>query len=194
MKSKILLFLFCFLSLTLNNFAQENQFPNELEGFQFFKNEKIGNLKLLVSTKEDVKAVMGENCANGCDYDGNWKISFAYVGSQWYRKSSQNGIERLYKPKAEFVGKLHDINFYPKRQIILPESIQFPKGFRCNNGTTKREDTKYNERVCIDSSRIIYAISNENTSDGKILKEQIMHIGYLSSQKDNDGIFALVEN
>ncbi|HEX8196642.1 MAG TPA: hypothetical protein VF571_10685 [Pyrinomonadaceae bacterium] len=193
MKSKILLFLFCFLSLTLNNFAQENQFPNEIEGYQFFKDGRLRGLKLLVSTKNDVKAVMGENCQNGCDYDQDWEINFSYVGSNWYKKITENGVERIYKPKPELIGTLQSVSFRPKRQILLSESIVFPKEFECLNGETTSGKIKYNSRICMDKERLIYNISNQSTADGKVFRGQLMSVSYISPKKDDDGIFALIE-
>lgn len=193
MKSKFLLLSFCFLSLALNGFAQENQFPNEIEGYQFFKDGRLRGLKLLVSTKNDVKAVMGENCENGCDYDQDWEIGFSYVGSNWYRKSTENGVERIYKPKPQLIGTLQSVSFRPKRHILLSESVVFPKEFECLNGVTTSGKIKYNSRTCMDKKRIIYNISNETTTDGKVFKGQLMSIIYISPKKDDDGIFALIE-
>lgn len=184
---------FVFLSaFALSVSAQNYAYSNELTGFEFFKSGRLSHLKLLLSTSDDVKDMFGENCRNGCDYDEDWKIGFAYVNSGWYKKFTENGKEVIYKPKAEFVGKLADIDFRPKKPILLPESYSFATEFKCLNGTSSGNGLKYNSRVCIDEQRIIYIISNETTQDGKVIKNQLMSISYLPTKKDDDEIFALV--
>ncbi len=59
--------------------AQENTFPNELKGFEFFGNGKLKDLKLGSSKKEDVKKIFGEYCEKYCDYDENFKIKFVTI-------------------------------------------------------------------------------------------------------------------
>ena len=190
MKSAKLFIVFTFLlAFAFCASAQNNQYPNEIEGNEFFKNGKLNDLKLLDSDRDDVKAIFGKNCDNGCDYNEDWKIGFSYVNAGWYKKFAENGDEKLYKPKPEFLGKLAAITFLPKRQILLLGSTVIPKEIKCNNGFTSR----YNCRVCTDDKRVSYIISNETTTDGKVIKGQIISIDYVSSEKDDNEIYALVE-
>ena len=172
-------------------FAQENPYPNELKGYEFFQSGRLKDLKPLVSTKADVKRVMGPGCESGCDYDENWTIGFAYVNSDW----SKTDHGQLYKPRAEFIGKLHDISFRPKHPIVLAQGDVFPKEFYCATGQAERNNFEYKCRVCIDANRVIYSLSDETKSDGTVLvlDRQLMDIGYMPSEKDDDGIYALAE-
>jgi hypothetical protein len=184
----IYVFLLLFASST---FAQENPYPNELKGYEFFRSGRLKDLKPLVSTRADVKRVMGANCEYGCDYDENWEIGFAYIERDW-SKTDNVGI---YKAKVAFIGKLHDISFRPRHPIVLTQVDVFPQDFYCANGLAESDKFEYKCRVCIDAHRVIYSLSDETKSDGKllVLERQLMNIGYLPSREDDDGIYALVE-
>jgi hypothetical protein len=173
--------------------AQTNQYPNEIEGYEFFKSEKLSALKLLASDKDNVKAIFGEKCEHGCDYDDDWKISFSYVNSGWSRKFTVNGEEQIYKPKPEFVGKLAGITFNPKRQILLHDSITIPRELNCSIGTSRGNNLVYKVRSCIDDRRLWYVISEETLENKEVIKGQMMTVIYITSEKDFDGIFALIE-
>ena len=172
--------------------AQNNPYPNEIEGYEFFKSGRFNDLKLLASDRDDVKAIFGEKCDNGCDYNEDWEIRFSYVNSGWSRKFTGNGKEQIYRPKPEFVGKLAGISFRPKKTILLSESVVIPKKIICNVGTAYGGYT-YKVRSCIDDKRVNYNISDETIENGKIVKGQITAINYIPSKKEDDEIFALVE-
>lgn len=192
MKSTKFFIAFTFLlAFAVYGSAQTNQYPNEIKGFEFFKDQRLNNLKLLTSDKEAVKAAFGKCGAYICDYDENWTIGFVYVAADSGKKIIEAGSERIYKPKPEFIGKLLIVYFHPKKPILLSESVLIPKELVCRVGTVKNPD--YVVRLCVDDERVIYNISDETTADGKILKGQIMIINYLPSEKDHDDIFALVE-
>jgi hypothetical protein len=194
MKSAKIFIVFIFLLLfVVCVSAQSNQYPNEIEGYEFFKDGKLNDLKILASDRETVKAIFGEKCDNGCDYNEDWKISFSYVSSGWCKIFTENGKEQTYKPKPEFVGKLAGISFHPKRQILLSVSTLIPKEIRCRIGTATGNNLRYRSRTCVNDKRIIYAISDETSADAKVFKGQIMSIGYLPSEKKDDEIYALVE-
>jgi len=194
MKSAKIFIIFTFLlAFAVCVPAQTNQYPNEIEGYEFFKNGKLNDLKLLVSDRNDVKAVFGEKCEHGCAYDDDWEIRFSYVNSGWSRKLTENGEEQIYKPKSEFVGKLAGITFNPKRQILLPDSVTIPKELNCSIGTSHGNNLVYKIRSCIDGRRVAYTISEETLENKKIIKGQIVTIIYITSEKDFDEIFVLVE-
>lgn len=193
MKSAKFFITFTFLlAFTICVSAQSSQYPNEIEGFKFFSDGKLKNLKLLFSEKNDIRAIFGDRCDNGCDYNEDWSIGFFYVNKDWFQKFIEGASERIYKPKPEFVGKLSQINFTPKKTILLSESFVTSKELHCHARTAFKV-SRYQIRVCSDNERVIYKISDETTEDNKILKGQILSITYLSSGKDNDDIYRLVE-
>ena len=109
MTTRLVFLLVCVGLFIVNSAAQEIEFPNEVEGLQFTKQEKFKNLELLVSTRDDVIAAFGEKCVNGCDYDEDWKMDFAYVNEGWSIGPTVNGVKPASKPRPEFVGKLASI-------------------------------------------------------------------------------------
>jgi hypothetical protein len=173
--------------------AQTNQYPNEIEGYEFSRDERLSGLKLLASDKENVKAQFGEKCEHGCDYNQDWDISFSYVNSGWSRTFTDNGEGQTRSPKPEFVGKLAGITFHPKRQILLSDSVTIPKELKCSIGTTYGNNMKYKTRTCIDDRRLWYVISEETLENKKIVKGQMITVIYIPSVRDFDGIFDLTE-
>lgn len=171
--------------------AQSNQYQNEIEGFKFFKDGKLKDLKLLFSDKDTVKAIFGEKCDFVCDYSEDWKIGFTYVSSSWSKEFIDGNSERLYKPKPEFVGKLSTLAFHPKKTILLSESVLIPKELHCHIRIAY-ENPRYRVRTCSDDERVIYNISDETTADKKVIKGQIIEIIYLPLEEDADNIYGLV--
>jgi hypothetical protein len=112
MKLAKIFIIFTFLpAFALQVSAQENAVQNKAEIFQLFKKENLKELKFLVSTKEDVKALFGEKCESECDFGKNWWIRFTYVNKDWlgiryYQKDQPRNKVWITKPKPEFVGKL----------------------------------------------------------------------------------------
>lgn len=76
----------------------------------------MSNLKLTVSTKEDVKNVFGSDCDGGCDYDAIWKIDFNYFGGITIEKTVDNKKIK-YVHKKDLIGKISSISFTPKQSI-----------------------------------------------------------------------------
>jgi hypothetical protein len=187
----ILVVLLTFLSQAVS--AQDGRYPNELKGYDFFASGRLKDLELLVSTKVDVTRVMGEKCENGCDYDRDWTISFAYVNSGW----SKQDRDLKYRPKDELVGKLASITFRPRRTIVLSAAVVFPKELKCDPAITTSSafPGEYPTQVCMDEKRVVYVIARETVSDGSkvILKRQLMHIDYTTSEKDFNEIFVLAD-
>ncbi len=104
-----------------------NTYPNELEGYKFFNKGKLKDLKLTVSTKEDVKKSFGSDCENGCDFDDMWKINFSYFGSMYKETTVDNKKIKLV-PKEELIGKIYSIRLMPKQKISF-NKVVFPSRF-----------------------------------------------------------------
>ncbi len=191
MKSAKIFIAFTFLlAFAVCASAQVNQYPNEIRGFEFFDDGKLNNLKILFSSKDEVKAIFGEKCADSCDYNEDWRINFIYVDRDWSNKRIEGTYERIYKPKTEFVGKLARIYFKPKKTALLSESLLIPKELDCRFRIAF-EEPRYRFRICSDE-RITYNISDETTADKKLLKGQIISIIYAPLEEEMDNIYSLV--
>lgn len=132
MKTPILLVIFSFL-LTLvfasASQAQTNSYPNELKGYEFFGKGKLKNLKIGVSTKEDVRKVLGKTCETVCDYDENWTIVFDFFDNNWIKTDTEpNGVKTVQYLDQKFLGKLRKIELRPKKRVSF-RNIAFPKVF-----------------------------------------------------------------
>jgi hypothetical protein len=109
--------------------AQTGRYPNELEGYRFFTSGKLKGLQFLVSTKEDVKRILGEDCEKQCDYDADWMINFEYFDEIWTREESNNkGDRRVYKLDPKYLGKIRQIDLKPKKPVSFA-NVRFPASF-----------------------------------------------------------------
>ena len=106
--------------------AQNNPYPNELQGFEFFGKGKLKGLKLGVSTKETVKSIFGEECEYFCDYDKDWTVTFSYYDIDLMKEEAdENGKKTVYYIDSKYLYKLRSIELRPKKQISLAE-VCFP--------------------------------------------------------------------
>jgi hypothetical protein len=96
---------------------------NELEGYQFFSNGKLNKLKIGVSTKENVEAILGTICKEACNYDSNWKIQFEYFeektfSTSYYSDGKGNKTDiKKFVPLSEYHGKIRSVKFIPQKTI-----------------------------------------------------------------------------
>lgn len=117
--------------------------PNELPGYEFFKKGKLKNIRLGISTREDMKNIFGADCYGTCDYDDNWEIFVNYFESD--RPSDATGYKevdgvRYYlTPKHEFVNTLRFINLMPKKPIPFKRMV-FPRSFSRNQSYSIGDD------------------------------------------------------
>ena len=191
MRIKITFLLVCLGLCLANANAQESAYPNEIEGLQFSKQDKVKDLVLLVSSMEDVKKLFGKDCENGCEFNEDWDIGFSYVNAGWSTTTSEKGVNSLLKPLPEFVGKLAGITFYPRRPVLLPESTVFPEGLKCNKGSATRGDLRFRSITCADDRRLFYYIYDETSAEGKFQKNQLSSISYIMTKEKEKSIFAL---
>lgn len=192
MTIRMLILLICLGLFQLTSIAQVSLSQNEIEGFRFSAQDRVKDLTLLVSSKDDVMAIFGKDCVNGCRFNEDWDISFAYVNAGWSRTRMENGVKVVYKPKPEFLDKLADINFSPKKAIVLPESTFFPPGLKCDKADSSQGALHFKSLVCTDKQILFYLIYDETDPNGKYQKNQIHHISYTGAEKLEEGIFAPV--
>lgn len=117
------------LSLAQNN---KNPFPGELEGFRFFRSEKLRALKLGSSDRNHVARIFGSDCETPCDYGDSWQISFMYLGNG-VRTVTVNGIATEYRPVEEFIGRLMGVKLIPKKTVRVDVKTLRSK-FRLSGG------------------------------------------------------------
>ena len=121
--------------------AQEKPFPNELKGYEFFGNGKLGDLRLTVSAKDDVKKIFGKKCEKKCDYDSDWAIRFEYYEDVWIKESRNEKGEKLtYLLNSKYLGKLRSIEIRPKKRLSFAD-VSFPNIFQ-KLLTTSTTDTR----------------------------------------------------
>lgn len=101
--------------------AQENPFPNELKGFEFFGNGKLKYLKLGSSKKKDIEMIFGKYCEKSCDYDENFTIKFEYLAALDDCMTTEDVRDRLMCPQNEFVGTISSITLEPKQNQIIKD-------------------------------------------------------------------------
>lgn len=127
----IFIFLLAFALGLYTTFAtgidtQQNPFPNELKGFEFFGKGKLKTLKIGFSKSKDVKEIFGKSCEEFCDYDENFKIKIEYLEALDDCMTTVNIRDRIMCPQNQFVGTISSIIIEPKQnQIIkdIPTSI-----------------------------------------------------------------------
>lgn len=191
MRIRITFLLGCLGLCLVNANAQESEYPNEIEGLQFSKQDKVKDLVLLVSAQEDVKKLFGKDCVNGCKFNEDWDIGFAYVNAGWSTTTSEEAVNSLLKPLPEFVGKLASITFRPNKPVLLPESTVFPEGLKCNKGSATRGDLRFRSITCADDRRLFYYIYDETSAEGEFQKNQLSSISYVMTKEKEKSLFAL---
>lgn len=177
----------CLLLFLVNVSAQDNPFPNELDGLQFTKRDKFRDLKFLVSTKDDVASVFGRHCVDGCQFDGNWDVEFSYVTRDEKDIVTKNGIKLTYKVRPEFIGKLKDVQLTPLKPHVLPDSLVVPKGLYCRIPSEYPNPEKI--KICWDRSVTAYRIFSEDDPAGRYKKNEVVVISYVISNENRKNMF-----
>lgn len=167
--------------------GQSIQFPNELKEFPLYGNGKLKGIELKVSTRETVKAILGDDCDfKYCEYDENWEMVFVYLFEDWAKYKTEGDFEIKLLPSPEFVGRLWAIGFSPKKDISF-KNIVFSSAFEKEFGKAFHSGIdliKYS-----DSDGLYYSIIYE---DGKY-KETIHGITYRVPDKLEQDVYILVQ-
>jgi len=148
--NKIIVCLALLLALVVGISAQEKAKQDEVSIEKLLKLEDVTTLRFLVSTREDVKALGGEECIiSSCVYKGDWQISYEFSGDilHFYLSNpAKNGSSRIDSTfvKPEYKGTLVEVSLF-HRGYIFPENYSLPPDFDCyevnrttfcNNGET----------------------------------------------------------
>jgi hypothetical protein len=129
--------------------AQNNPYPNELQGYEFFGKGRLKGLRPGVSAKEDVKRIFGENCESLCDYDADWTVQFSFFENNWIKEDTDpEGKKNVYNLDPKFIGKLRKIEMRPKKQISFGK-VSFPISFQkfLRSEITKEPQTNKSKMV-----------------------------------------------
>lgn len=122
MKQAKLFFVLTFLlAFSLCVSAQNNQYPNELKGYEFFGKGKLKKIRLGGSTKKDVKKIFGKDCEKECDYDENFRIKFEYLAPLDDCMTTEDIRDRAMCPQRKFVGTISSITLEPKQNENLKD-------------------------------------------------------------------------
>src|ERR1043166_4932913 len=109
--------------------------PNEFAGYRFFAEGKLKDIRLGISTREDMKKLFGSTCEGVSSYDDNWNIWANYFekvspDTRPKPKGSENVVYRILQPKENFLGTLRFIRLIPKKNISFAKVL-----FRENFGS-----------------------------------------------------------
>src|SRR6185369_11625392 len=107
-----------------------NPFPNELEGFRFFGEGKLGALRLGVSTREDIGKIFGAPIKVNANqetynYDPDWLIRFGYFDSPnpstFCSSVKQDRVEKSYTILPEYFKTIAFVQLIPKKKVPFNE-------------------------------------------------------------------------
>ncbi len=105
--------------------AQVGEFPNELNGYEFFGKGKLKTIVFGVSKKEDVEKLFGSSCEEDCYYDERFTIKFDYLDCDDCM-TTEYIRDRAMCPTAEFMGTIEKITLQPKSLIrfeLVPTTL-----------------------------------------------------------------------
>ncbi|MBS1793876.1 MAG: hypothetical protein JSS81_08475 [Acidobacteria bacterium] len=148
----------------------DNPFPNEIEGFHFFKEGKLKGIVLGVSTREDIERIFGPPIvptviknASIYDYDSDWKMFIVYLSREGSRRTyiySRCGVEykSTWVPKPEYIGKIQSIQIIPKKPISFNKIIEQPDLLKSFDMQKTQSSTYY-----IGRCSLTYNVDNEDS-------------------------------
>lgn len=177
--------IFLILAISLMSFStllgQQYSYPNEVRGFELFKNGKWKTLIPFVSTKKDVKKIFGQDCQGGCDYDENWRVKTQFI------KQVSIALEKGTIPcvSEEFIGKYQRISFYPKKRV-KKNQLHFGKGFVGCYGAITFDSSVPDSEYYNDEYGLVFEFYVEAKKSENIRKGDLVAIHYGASFNDSD--------
>ncbi|MBK9153340.1 MAG: hypothetical protein IPM25_03850 [Chloracidobacterium sp.] len=93
--------------------------PNELTGYEFFSKGKLKEIRMGISTREDLIRIFSSDCSDGCDYDPNWTLWTEYLsdGLAWTTEIGDEKTE--FFAKEPLVGRLGSVTLRPKKPFTF---------------------------------------------------------------------------
>lgn len=107
--------------------------PNELAGYRFFTEGKLKDMRLGISTRDDMKKLFGSTCEGICNYDKDWNIWVNYFEplspkTSSYSKGNKDVTYIRLQPKENVLGTLRFVRLIPKKNISFAKVV-FPESF-----------------------------------------------------------------
>ncbi len=181
-----------FFAIAIGVSAQEKPYPNELEGYKFFGKGKLSDLKLGVSSIDDVSKVFGnpcepycpsDDCEFDCSYDEDWSVTFRYLESSALFELG----DEVFPAKEKYDDKIWNITLTPKK----PSSIKARKFRGIFSKSNAREETcfmashtDYKEcfwsenRYYKDAKGLTYAMCLNSSDNIMCVKNKLNYIRY----------------
>lgn len=181
----VLVFLFSSVVYISAQVKEVRTEAKEVQIDRFLKKENFDRFQFLVSTKENIKALLGEDCASGgCDYDDDWKMRFVYAGEvkeyRYYQANEPRNRVFITYYKPEVKGKLVGISFKPRKRNVLRDDYTFPAEFKClENGG--REFNCWGEGIFV-------KYNYKKREDGTITQKEIVDIWVGITKAESDAI------
>jgi hypothetical protein len=175
--------LLLFFAICVSGQVKEN--VKEVQIDSLLRKENFDRFQFLVSTQENIKGILGDNCYNSrCFYDDDWSMRFIYAGkvaeTRWYQLNQpRNRVFTTYT-KPEFIGKLIGIHFDPRRKNVLRDDFVFPADFKClENGG--REFNCWGNGIFV-------KYNYKKREDGTIYQKEIVYIWVGITKAESDAI------
>lgn len=149
-----------------------DDYPNELPGFELFKDAPWKTIRPFETAREDVRWILGDSYL---DYNWNgmdWHVVIFYIGE----KSTCN--DRPWP--VSLTGKVFNITLFPKSRIDFSEKV-FPKAFKKSSSYSAHADVQWD--TYSDSEGLTYEVYRESSSDGKIHEGDLRAISYGPPEK-----------
>lgn len=193
MRIKTTLILICLGLFAATASAQLGRTNNEIPGFEFSAARGLRDITLLSTSKDAIPGIFGKHCANGCNFNRDWEMGFAYTNTIWSITQNEGSERVTYKVKPEFLDKIASITFKPRRPVVLPEDAVLPPGLICSDATTSSSGMTFKSRICRDNEQLSYLFYAEDDPNGKYVKNQFVHIIYSISEKTHRSIMTPFE-
>ena len=108
--------------------GQEVQFPNEIDGFDFFSQGMLSSVKFGQTTRSDIVDLFGNDCAVSCEYDQQFTIKVDYLSCEDCM-TTEYVRDRAMCPLNEFMDTIEKITLTPKVPVHIRRvsTSRFPK-------------------------------------------------------------------
>lgn len=160
----------------VNSFAQfRAEFPNELDEFKFYRNGRLADIKLTLSTTADVVRTFGEECLKTCELDENWKVSLLRL-VKGINGCTGAGCRTKLPILPEYIGRVWEITITPKKRVSFAKIRISEKFKQLRWGPVAWDKNEYISYF--DENNLSYRVLAEDSADGKHKKGDLKEIVY----------------
>lgn len=162
--------------------AQSRQYPNELEGYEFFGKGKLNGLKLGSSKKADVEKIFGQSCEEQCDYNYDFNMIVQYISASDHCFPTKDRPESKMCPRTDIVGTIFAISLGPKHDRGFQNPS--PSIFTERSGGVLKPDergivtsfTSFDDSFGLGYSTV--SVRNVRSTDPEEIKVTLLSISY----------------